>query len=257
MKSSWRAFFCPKNLHILTMVTLTKVNTPALQLQGIPPTLSIQTLCFAVLSPWAREWPLHLFLPQTKARQPKMLTHGSFTSLISALTPERLTCWSGWGRCRFLLTTFSFFFFSLPLFPPSCISLILMSTCSHVHPFYYSLGHLIVKVEWRASLSVLQLILLHPESLGTLWAFPQTNLWWLKEWSPPSHSASNWPCWNILSLLSVTSITVSGDGRWGNLQPRHWWHNWKSRCLTVLSISDEYLIKQINDFLRVFMLQVI
>lgn len=68
------------------------------------------------------------------------------------------------------------FFFSLPLFPPSCISLILMSTCSHVHPFYYSLGHLIVKVEWRASLSVLQLILLHPVSLGALWAFPQPSL---------------------------------------------------------------------------------
>lgn len=156
-----------------------------------------------------------------------------------------------------ILTDRLLLFFSFPLFPPSCISFILMSTSSHVHPFYYSLGHLIVKAEWRASLSVLQLILLHPEFLGILWAFPQPNLWWLKECSPPSYSASNWLCWIVILPWSVSSITVSGDGRWGNLQPRFWWHNWKSRCLTALSISDEYLIKQINAFLGVFMLQVI
>lgn len=75
-----------------------------------------------------------------------------------------------------ILTDRLLLFFSFPLFPPSCISFILMSTSSHVHPFYYSLGHLIVKAEWRASLSVLQLILLHPEFLGILWAFPQPNL---------------------------------------------------------------------------------
>lgn len=106
------------------MVTLMRVNTPALPLWGIPPTLSIQILCFAILSPRVREWPLHLSsYPRQKPDSLRCLNIGRFISLISALTSESLACWWAWGRCKFLLSTLSSFFFPYSLLPPAPSSL--------------------------------------------------------------------------------------------------------------------------------------
>lgn len=106
------------------MVTLIRVNTPALPVQGIPPTLSIQILRFAVLSPRVREWPLHLSsYPRQKPDSLRCLNIGRFISLISALTLASLACWWRWGRCKFLLSTLSFFFFPYCLLPPAPSSL--------------------------------------------------------------------------------------------------------------------------------------
>lgn len=97
------------------MVTLIRVNTPSLPVRGIPPTLSMQILCFAVLSPREREWPLHLSsYPRQKPDSFRCLNTGRFISLISALTLVSLACWWGWARSEFLLVVHPSPFFSFP-----------------------------------------------------------------------------------------------------------------------------------------------
>lgn len=201
MKSSWSAFFfCPQNLHILTMVTSIRVNTPALPVWGIPPTLSIQILCFAMLSPRVREWPLHLSsYPRQKPDSLRCLNIGRFISLISALTPASLHADENEENVNSYCPPSPFF---LPLFPPSPSSLIPMFMCLHVHPFS-SPGYQMITVVWTASVLVLRLcpILWRPNSLGSRWAFLQCKSWWwwwwLKGCPPLFQSASSCSCWNV------------------------------------------------------------
>lgn len=137
------------------MVTLIRVNMPSLPVWGIPPTLSMQILCFAVLSPREREWPLHLSsYPRQKPDSFKCLNTGRFISLISALTLASLACWWGWARSKFLLSILSISSFpiaSFPEFPHPCVYMLAYSSfllCSWTES---------IMVVWTASLSLLRL----------------------------------------------------------------------------------------------------